>query len=198
MSNEKKYPCIVNRSGQAPKEYIGIMFNGDQGVYRKATVKALKKAGASKECISAVKAADGDLAIAKILIEADLFDILLEVFNSSDSRTVVMDYIENLYYSVVDEANGDFSDIESYFSKTVGQLGTDPDIKAVIAEVDDTIQKRMEVLCKKAHDIHEGTAKTVLEKYNEARKRKIEKLKKEIRTLQEEQDKMNAIIQKIS
>lgn len=198
MSNEKKYPCIVNRSGQAPKEYIGIMFNGDQGVYRKATVKALKKAGASKECISAVKAADGDLAIAKILIEADLFDILLEVFNSSDSRTVVMDYIENLYYSVVDEAKGDFSDIESYFSKTVGQLGTDPDIKAVIAEVDDTIQKRMEVLCKKAHDIHEGTAKTVLEKYNEARKRKIEKLKKEIRTLQEEQDKMNAIIQKIS
>lgn len=198
MSNEKKYPCIVNRSGQAPKEYIGIMFNGDQGVYRKATVKALKKAGASKECISAVKAADGDLAIAKILIEADLFDILLEVFNSSDSRTVVMDYIENLYYSVVDEAKGDFSDIESYFSKTVGQLGTDPDIKAVIAEVDDTIQKRMEVLCKKAHDIHEGTAKTVLEKYNEARKRKIEKLKKKIRTLQEEQDKMNAIIQKIS
>lgn len=198
MSNEKKYLCIVNRSGQAPKEYIGIMFNGDQGVYRKATVKALKKAGASKECISAVKAADGDLAIAKILIEADLFDILLEVFNSSDSRTVVMDYIENLYYSVVDEAKGDFSDIESYFSKTVGQLGTDPDIKAVIAEVDDTIQKRMEVLCKKAHDIHEGTAKTVLEKYNEARKRKIEKLKKEIRTLQEEQDKMNAIIQKIS
>lgn len=198
MSNEKKYPCIVNRSGQAPKEYIGIMFNGDQGVYRKATVKALKKAGASKECISAVKAADGDLAIAKILIEADLFDVLLEVFNSSDSRTVVMDYIENLYYSVVDEAKSNFSDIESVFSKTVGQLGTDPDIKAVIAEVDDTIQKRMEVLCKKAHDIHEGTAKTVLEKYNEARKRKIEKLKKEIRTLQEEQDKMNAIIQKIS
>lgn len=198
MSNEKKYPCIVNRSGQAPKEYIGIMFNGDQGVYRKATVKALKKAGASKECISAVKAADGDLAIAKILIEADLFDILLEVFNSSDSRTVVMDYIENLYYSVVDEANGDFSDIESYFSKTVSQLGKDPDIHAVIAEVDDAIQERVEVLCKKAHDIHEETAKTVLEKYNEARKRKIEKLKKEIRTLQEEQDKMNAIIQKIS
>lgn len=198
MSNEKKYPCIVNRSGQAPKEYIGIMFNGDQGVYRKATVKALKKAGASKECISAVKAADGDLAIAKILIEADLFDILLEVFNSSDSRTVVMDYIENLYYSVVDEAKGDFSDIESYFSKTVSQLGKDPDIHAVIAEVDDAIQERVEVLCKKAHDIHEETAKTVLEKYNEARKRKIEKLKKEIRTLQEEQDKMNAIIQKIS
>lgn len=198
MSNEKKYPCIVNRSGQAPKEYIGIMFNGDQGVYRKATVKALKKAGASKECISAVKAADGDLAIAKILIEADLFDILLEVFNSSDSRTVVMDYIENLYYSVVDEAKGDFSDIESHFSKTVSQLGKDPDIHAVIAEVDEAIQERVEVLCKKAHDIHEETAKTVLEKYNEARKRKIEKLKKEIRTLQEEQDKMNAIIQKIS
>lgn len=198
MSNEKKYPCIVNRSGQAPKEYIGIMFNGDQGVYRKATVKALKKAGASKECISAVKAADGDLAIAKILIEADLFDILLEVFNSSDSRTVVMDYIENLYYSVVDEAKGDFSDIESHFSKTVSQLGKDPDIHAVIAEVDEAIQERVEVLCKKAHDIHEETAKTVLEKYNEARKRKIEKLKKEIRKLQEEQDKMNAIIQKIS
>lgn len=149
MSNEKKYPCIVNRSGQAPKEYIGIMFNGDQGVYRKATVKALKKDGASKECISAVKAADGDLAIAKILIEADLFDILLEVFNSSDSRTVVMDYIENLYYSVVDEAKGDFSDIESYFSKTVSQLGKDPDIHAVIAEVDDAIQERVEVLCKR-------------------------------------------------
>lgn len=197
MSNEKKYPCIVNRSGQAPKEYIGIMFNGDQGVYSKATVKALKKAGASKEYISAVKAADGDLAIAKILIEADLFDILLEVFNSSDSRTVVMDYIENLYYSVVDEAKGDFSDIESYFSKTVSQLGKDPDIHAVIAEVDEAIQERVEVLCKKAYDIHEETAKTVLEKFHGARKRKLEKLKKEIQTLQEEQDKMQAIIQKI-
>ena len=198
MSNEKKYPCIVNRSGQAPKEYIGIMFNGDQGVYRKATVKALKKAGASNECISAVKAADGDLAIAKILIEADLFDILLEVFNSSDSRTVVMDYIENLYYSVVDEAKGDFSDIESYFSKTVSQLGKEPDIHAVITEVDEAIQERVEILCKKAHDIHEETAKTVLEKFHEARKRKLEKLKKEIQTLQEEQDKMARIIQKIS
>lgn len=198
MSNEKKYPCIVNRSGQAPKEYIGIMFNGDQGVYRKATVKALKNAGASKECISAVKAADGDLAIAKILIEADLFDILLEVFNSSDSRTVVMDYIENLYYSVVDEAKGNFSDIESYFSKTVSQLGKEPDIHAVITEVDEAIQERVEILCKKAHDIHEENAKTVLEKFHEARKRKLEKLKKEIQTLQEEQDKMARIIQKIS
>ncbi|MBE5806359.1 MAG: hypothetical protein E7313_06635 [Clostridiales bacterium] len=178
MSNKKKYPCIVNRSGQAPKEYIGIMFNGDQGVYRKATVKALKKAGTSKEYISAVKAADGDLAIAKILIEADL--------------------IENLYFSVVDEAKGDFSDIESSFSKTVSQLGKDPDIHAVIAEVDEAIQERVEVLCKKAYDIHEETEKTVLEKFHEACKRKLEKLKKEIQTLQEEQDKIKAIIQKIS
>lgn len=196
MSNEKKYPCIVNRSGQAPKEYIGIMFNGDQGVYRKATVKALKKAGASKECISAVKAADGDLAIAKILIKADLFDILVEVFNISDSRTVVMDYIENLYYSVVEEAKGDFSDIESYFSKTVSQLGKKTDIHAVIAEVDEAIHEQVEVICKKVRDIHEETAKTVLEKFYEACKRKREKLKKEIQTLQEEQDKMRLIINK--
>lgn len=136
-----------------------------------------------------MKATDGDLAIAKILIQADLFDILLEVFNGSDSRTVVMDYIENLYYSVVYEAKGDFSDIESYFSKTVSQLGKKPDIHAVITEVDEAIQERVEVLCKKARDIHEETAKTVLEKFHEARKRKLEKLKKEIQTLQEEQDK---------
>ena len=198
MSNEKKYPCIVNRSGQAPKEYIGIMFNGDQGVYRKATVKALKKSGASKEYISAVKAADGDLAIAKILIEANLFDILVEVFNNSDSRTVVMDYIENLYFSVVEEAKGDFSDIEAYFSKTVSQLGKEPDIHAVIAGVDEAIQKRVEILCQKSYDLHKETAKAVLEKYYEACKRKLENLKMEIQTLQEEQDKMEAIIQKIS
>ena len=61
MSNEKKYPSIENKNGQAPKQYIGIMFNGDQGVYRKATVKALKKSGAPKTLISAVKKADGDL-----------------------------------------------------------------------------------------------------------------------------------------
>ena len=69
---------------------------------------------------------------------------------------------------------------------------------AVSSEVDEAIQERVEILCKKAHDIHEETAKTVLKKFHEARKRKLEKLKKEIQTLQEEQDKMARIIQKIS
>ncbi len=197
MNNEKKYPCIVNTSGQAPKEYIGIMFNGDQGVYRKATVKALKRAGASKKHISAVKAANGDLAIAKILIEADLYDVLVEVFSTVDSRTVVMDYIDNLYFGVV-ESVSDFSDIKVDFFKTVSQLGKEPDIDAVIAEVDENIEDRVAVACKKLKDIHEETAKTVLEKYHKACKERLKKMREEIQEIQEKQTKLKASIQKIS
>ena len=94
MKNEKKYPCIVNRSGQAPREYIGIMYNGDQGVYKRTTIKALKNSGASKACIDAVKAADGDLEISKILIESDQMDVLVDVFNTTDSSTAVWDYVD--------------------------------------------------------------------------------------------------------
>lgn len=198
MNNEKKYPCIINRSGYVPKEYIGIMFNGDQGVYRKATIKALKKAGESKERINAVKATDGDLEISKILIEADLYDILVEVFNPVDSRTAVMDYIDNLYSSVVGESKATFSKVEFDFSKTVSQLGKDPDIHAVITEVDETIENRAEDFYKRLEDIHEETAKTILEKYHEACKRKLEKLKKEIWEIEEEQERLKAIIKKIS
>lgn len=198
MSNEKKYPSIVNRSGQAPREYIGIMFNGDQGVYRKATVKALKKYGASKANINAVKAADGDLAISRILIEADLFDVLVDVFNDMDSRTVVLDYIDSLYSSIVDEFKADSSSIEVNFSKTVSQLSKAPDIHAIIAETDKSIDERAVSAYKKLEDIHEGTAKAVLEKYREACARKLKKLEKEIHDIQDEQKRMESIIIKIS
>lgn len=198
MSMEKKYPCIVNRSGKIPSKYIGIMFNGDQGVYRKATVKALKKAGVEKTLINAVKTADGDLAISKILIEADLFDVLVNVFNGTDARTAVFDFIDNLDDSVVDEFKTDLSNIEADFSKTVSQLGKDPDIDAVLAEIDKRIDERCTTACKKLTDIHEDTAKTVLVKYHEACAEKLQELNKEMQDLNDEKKRLEAIIQKIS
>lgn len=193
MKNEK-YPCIFSKSGQLPKEYIGIMYNGDQGVYRKATIKALKKAEASKEIIKAVKAAEGDLETSKILIEANLFDILVDVFNISDSRTAVWDYIDNLYQSVVDDADTEFSDIITDFKKSVSELGEEPDIPAILAEFDETVQKRSEELCQKLFDMHEETAITVLQKYREACKKRLEKLRKKIQAIQEEKARLEAYI----
>lgn len=194
MRIKNEYPCIINRSQIAPKDYIGIMYNGDQGVYRKATVKALKKAGTSKECIKAVRAADGDLEISKILIEADLFDILVDVFNLSDSRTAVFDYIDNLYLSIVDEAEVEFANFEIDFSKTVSQLGENPDISKVLSKVDGEIQNRTEVLCEKLEDIHQTTARTILEKFQEACKRKLAKLKKELQEVQEEKRRLEKML----
>jgi hypothetical protein len=193
MKNEK-YPCIFSKSGQLPKEYIGIMYNGDQGVYRKATIKALKKAGESKEIIKAVKAADGDLETSKILIEADLFDILVDVFNISDSRTAVWDYIDNLYQSVVDEANTEFSSITADFTKLVSELDGEPDIQAILAENDKTIVNRTEELLKKLFDLHEETAKTVYQKYQEALKKHLDKLKKELQAIRAEKARLEALI----
>ena len=198
MSNEKKYPCIVNRSGQTPKYYIGIMFNGDQGVYRKATVKALKKSGASKTHINAVKAADGDLAISKILIEADLFDVLVDVFKDTDSRTAVLDYIDGLYSSIVDESITDLSSITVEFSKTASSLSQTTDIHTVLTEVDKCIDEHVVSVCKKLEDIHEETAKAVLRKYHEACARKLQKLEKEIQDMKDEKKRLEAIIQKIN
>lgn len=198
MSNVQKYPCIVNRSGMIPKEYIGIMFNGDCGVYRKETVKALKKFGASKELIRAVKAADGDLAISTILIEADQFDVLVNVFNDTDSRTAVLDYMDELYQSVVSEAKNDFSSMEKDFSKMLSHLGENPDIDAIIKATDEEIDTQTEELVKKMISIHDETGKSVIRKYHEACERKLKKLKEEIQKIEDEQQRLKAVISKIS
>ena len=186
MSNEKKYPSIVNRSGQAPREYIGIMFNGDQGVYRKATVKALKKYGASKANINAVKAADG----------VDPEDYSLVRLGKA-GRTRHMGIRPTVRGSVMNPNDHPHGGGEGR-SKTVSQLSEAPDIHAIIAETDKSIDERAVSAYKKLEDIHEGTAKAVLEKYREACARKLKKLEKEIHDIQDEQKRMESIIIKIS
>lgn len=198
MSNLQKYPCIENTNGEASKEYIGILFNGDQGVYRKETIKFLKKLRASKDLISAVKAADGDLTISKILIEAEQFDVLVNVFNGTDSRTVILDYLDELYQGAVKETEITLSCMEEEFSNTVSQLGKNSDINDTIAVIDKSIEEQTEVVCKKLEYIHNKTAKSVIEKYHEACKRKLKKLKEEIQKIQDEKKRLEAIIQKNS
>lgn len=199
--NNEKYPCIINRSGKSPKEYIGIMFNGDQGVYRKETAKFLKKSGASKELIKAVKAAKGDLELSRILIEANQYDALVNVFNSTDSRTAILDYLDELYQGVVGGAKIGFSHLEEEISKVASKLNKNADssdIDAAIAEFDKSIQARAELACKKLETIHNETAKNVIEKYHAACERKLKKLKEEIQAIQDEKERLGQIIQKIS
>ena len=192
MKNEKKYPCIVNRSGQAPREYIGIMYNGDQGVYKRATIKALKNSGASKACIDAVKAADGDLEISKILIESDQMDVLVDVFNTTDSSTAVWDYVDELYSSVADVDTEALA--SKLVSKAVSRLGKDANIKDVLAEVDRAIIEQTDKMLDELKERHEKNAKIVLKKFQEARKKKLQRLKEEIQAIQEEKKRLEELM----
>ena len=192
MKDEKKYPCIVNRSGQAPREYIGIMYNGDQGVYKRATIKALKNSGASKACIDAVKAADGDLEISKILIESDQMDVLVDVFNTTDSSTAVWDYVDELYSSVADVDTEALA--SKLVSKAVSRLGKDANIKDVLAEVDKAIIEQTDKMLDELKERHEKNAKIVLKKFQEARKKKLQRLKEEIQAIQEEKKRLEELM----
>ena len=180
MSIEKKYPCSVNRSEQVPNHYSGIMFNGDQDVYRKAIVNALKKAGVEEALITAVKTAEGDLAISKILIEADQFDVLVNVFDGTDARTAVFYYVKSLRDNVVDEFKADLVNIKSDFSKIVKNLDKNPDIDAALTGIDRCINECYATAFKKFDAIDEDIAKSVFQKYHEACAKKLRKPNEEM------------------
>ena len=195
MKNEKKYPCIVNKNAQ--NKYIGIMFNGDQGIYRKETVRALKKAGVQKELIKDVKKADGDLTISRILIKADLYDVLVNVFNCMDARTAILDYIDSLDEGVVNKFKSDLSDLEGDLSKMTSVLNKEPDLEFMLFAIDKRISDKCITACESLMTIHQEITKAVITKYQEACKRKLQRLNEEIQSIQEETEKLERLILKI-
>lgn len=196
MSKKNQYPYIVNRGEIHENRYIGIMYNGDQRVYRKATVKALKKEGAEKSLIKAVKAADGDLAISRTLIEADRFDILVDVFTPTDARTAVWDYIESSRDDIVNDFKDDMSNLEKSIAKTASNLSKDADHAVVLDEIDKSIDEQCEAALEKLGVCNE-TAKEVLRKYHEACVNKLKELNKERQKLLAEKKRLEALLSKV-
>lgn len=196
MKKERKNQSIVNKSGIHENHYIGIFYNGDQRVYRKATVKALKKSGAEKKLIKAVKAADGDLKISRLLIEADCFDVLVDVYSYTDARTAIWDYIENILGEVVDEYSEDLAEIEKSFSKSVVNLSKNADKEAVLAEIDKCIDSQCLIACEKLGLSNEA-AKEVLAKYYDACNNKLKELNKERQRILTEKKRLEGILSKI-
>lgn len=195
---KEKYPSIVNKSGQIPQEYIGIIFNGDRGIYRKKVLKALRRSKAPKELLKAAKTAEGDLAISRCLIEADQFDVLVNIFNKMDARTAVMDYIQGLYDDAIHDTESNLCNVMTEFSNSVNKSAKTQDIDTVLADIDKKIENQIEAACKKVTDIHTKTAKEILTKYHEACERKLEKIRKEIQDIQAEQRRLEEIIDKMS
>ena len=196
MKKKSKNRSIENKGGIHRNHYIGIFYNGDQRVYRKATVRALKKGGDKKTLIKAVKAADGDLEISRLLIEADRFDVLVDVFSHTDARTAVWDYIENILGDVVDEYSSDLANIEKSFSETIRNFSEDADKEAVLAEYDKCIDNQCLLVCKEL-GITNDAAKEVLKKYQVACTNKLKEINKERQRLIAEKKRLEAIISKI-
>ncbi len=193
-----EYSNIINRNGRVPSDYIGIMFNGDMGVYRKSTIKALKKRNVEKTVIKAVRAADGDLAISKILIKEDLFDVLVDIFNVTDARTAVLDYIETLDDQVADECKAELNGIKGEIANAASQVDKNSDYAAAVVKFDKKINEICDAAHEKLKSIHSSTAKEVYSKYHDACERKLKALKKQIKDMEEESKKLNAIIKRIN
>lgn len=113
-TKEEKYPAVgkfnpltgeVERvvPGKNGESYTGIIFNGDCRVYKRPVVHQLKRIKCDKEIIKNIKKSRGDLEIARILIEADLMEVLVHVFNPSDARVSVSNYIDEEYQKNVQE-----------------------------------------------------------------------------------------------
>lgn len=189
-----KYPTAVNKAG-APKEYIGIVFNGDVQVYRKATLKALKKEKGkeSEKLIKEVKAAEGDLEISKLLIEADRYDILIDVFNATDCRTAIFDYIANKYQSVADRQRTMMEKHVEKMVRIVETYGKDADSERLLEEIDRQIDQDTCEALEELKILHEDTASQVFTKYHDALVAKLEelrKMQKEFELMQEDLEEM--------
>lgn len=112
--NVEKYPAVGRlnlRTGEVermPKgkhngEYTGILYNGDCRVYKKPVLHQLKHMKCDTDVIKKVKKSRGDLEIARILIEANLMNVLVHVFNACDASVSVSDYIDEEYEKVIQE-----------------------------------------------------------------------------------------------
>ena len=187
MNNEQSYPCVVNKSEKVSNANIESIFEGDLDMYRQKTIKALKKSGNSKELIKAVKTADGVLEISSFLMEADRFDILVEVFNESACSIFIHEYVRGLYQRFIEakypliyiNIMGNISMILKQFEQQLGMFklvqehllkeSHIKDIDEILLKLDRIIivEKSGEHLRERLNKCNEIT-KDVLEKYYEA------------------------------
>lgn len=160
--------------------YVGILFNGDCNIYRKATLKALKARKADKEIISEVKDSNGDLEISKILIDADMYDILVSVFSTVDAKTAVNDYLDCGYQAIVAKFNEYKKNFKPEFDKS-------EDVNEVIQRIDAEINDKCSEVAAELEKFHSETAKTVLEKFHKACRERLVKIEEEIVKLEAHQ-----------
>lgn len=195
----EKYPCVfkLDVSGEPLKavpgksrgNYTGILFNGDCKVYCKATVRALKAIKADRALIKAVKSAKGDLEISRLLIEANQFDVLVEVFNVTDAHTAINDYIDYGYEAIVAEFSG-------YAKNYKPHIDTDKasDIIALIKSIDDEIKEKSAKACDELKKFHLEVAKPIIDKYHVACIKMIARLEEEAQTYRKEIEELEKLL----
>lgn len=193
-----KYPTAVNRAGTT-KEYIGIIFNGDRGVYRKDTIKALKKEKdeKSKKLLKAVKAAEGDIEISRLLIEADRYDILVDVFNSTDCRTVIIDYLDNKYQLSLKKHKRVMNKHLEETNRVVKDSGKQVNWERILQELDEQIENDTHEAMEELKKLHNETANEVFAKYQAALDKKLKELKAMQEELKGVQDELEEMLKKI-
>ena len=156
-------------NGKIPSDYISMLINGDQGVYCNATIQALRNSGAKRSIINAVKKAEGDLAISRILIDADRSDVLVKVFKQTDSYIVLEDYIIKKDYDIDVKLNQELADIDAEFCETLNSLGRVPDANhSIYKKFEEKRDKRYEKARNKSEEFHN----IIYAKYNRACGRK--------------------------
>lgn len=148
-----------------PSDYVSILVNGDQGIYANATIEALTQSGAKKPLVDAVKNAGCDLEISQILIMADRFDILVDVFKGTDSYTAMEDYIIKKDYEIDVELKKDLEDIDEAYRRTVNSIGKIPSPNSAIYK---KFEEKRERRCEKARDKSERLHEIIYTKYKRA------------------------------
>lgn len=193
-----KYPTAVNIAGTT-KEYIGIIFNGDRGVYRKDTIKALKKEKdeKSKKLLKAVKAAEGDIEISRLLIEADRYDILIDVFNGTDCRTVIIDYLDNKYQLSLKKHKRVMNEHLEETNRVVKDSGGQVNWERILRELDEQVDKDMNEAMEELEKLHNETASDVFAKYQAALDKKLKELKAMQEELKGVQDELEEMLKEI-
>lgn len=163
--------------------YTGILYNGDCRVYKKPVLHQLKHMKCDTDVIKKVKKSRGDLEIARILIEADLMNVLVHVFNACDASVSVSDYIDEEYEKVIQEFRT-WGDNNITPEKI---CNSDEPWQETIGKIDAEIAKKADAGIEKLAEVKER-CDAVREKFSVARAEELKRLEKELQNLRMEKE----------
>ena len=144
------------------------------------------------DVIKKVKKSRGDLEIARILIEANLMNVLVHVFNACDASVSVSDYIDEEYEKVIQEFRT-WGDNNITPEKI---CNSDEPWQETIGKIDAEIAKKADAGIEKLAEVKER-CDAVREKFSVARAEELKRLEKELQDLRMEKEAIKEKIRDI-